>query len=179
MYRYERPQSGRNREFTQWGFEMFGSDSVEADDIFQEAMTRAYLASPSFFERARPGAWLLRICYNCFIDHIRSSKHHDTYGLEMAENVPDKRTADESFRFEAIWQAVCNLPEKERSCILLFYKEDLSIKDISSIMGACAYSSLMVSFFCFLNMLNSFISLPFSIPRTCSCFCSNRACNWS
>lgn len=110
-------------------------DSVEADDIFQEAMTRAYLASPSFFERARPGAWLLRICYNCFIDHIRSSKHHDTYGLEMAENVPDKRTADESFRFEAIWQAVCNLPEKERSCILLFYKEDLSIKDISSIMG--------------------------------------------
>jgi RNA polymerase sigma-70 factor (ECF subfamily) len=110
-------------------------DSVAADDIFQEAMTRAYLASPSFFERARPGAWLLRICYNCFIDHIRSSKHHDTYGLEMAENVPDKRTADESFRFEAIWQAVCNLPEKERSCILLFYKEDLSIKDISSIMG--------------------------------------------
>ena len=110
-------------------------DSVEADDIFQEAMTRAYLASPSFFERARPGAWLLRICYNCFIDHIRSSKHHDTYGLEMAENVPDKRTADESFRFEEIWQAVCNLPEKERSCILLFYKEDLSIKDISSIMG--------------------------------------------
>ena len=110
-------------------------DSVEADDIFQEAMTRAYLASPSFFERARPGAWLLRICYNCFIDLIRSSKHHDTYGLEMAENVPDKRTADESFRFEAIWQAVCNLPEKERSCILLFYKEDLSIKDISSIMG--------------------------------------------
>lgn len=110
-------------------------DSAEADDIFQEAMTRAYLASPSFFERARPGAWLLRICYNCFIDHIRSSNHHDTYGLEMAENVPDKRTADESFRFEAIWQAVCNLPEKERSCILLFYKEDLSIKDISSIMG--------------------------------------------
>ena len=53
----------------------------------------------------------------------------------MAENVPDKRTTDESFRFEAIWQAVCNLPEKERSCILLFYKEDLSIKDISSIMG--------------------------------------------
>ena len=25
MYRYERPQSGRLREFTQWGFECFGS----------------------------------------------------------------------------------------------------------------------------------------------------------
>lgn len=31
MYRYERPQSGRNREFTQWGIECFGSDDVMSD----------------------------------------------------------------------------------------------------------------------------------------------------
>ena len=31
MYRYERPQSGRNREFTQWGFECFGSNDVTSD----------------------------------------------------------------------------------------------------------------------------------------------------
>lgn len=31
MYRYERPQTGRNREFTQWGFECFGSDDVMSD----------------------------------------------------------------------------------------------------------------------------------------------------
>ncbi len=31
MYRYERPQSGRNREFSQWGIELFGSDSELAD----------------------------------------------------------------------------------------------------------------------------------------------------
>lgn len=31
MYRYERPQTGRNREFTQWGFECFGSDDVLSD----------------------------------------------------------------------------------------------------------------------------------------------------
>lgn len=31
MYRYERPQSGRNREFTQWGIELFGSDDIMAD----------------------------------------------------------------------------------------------------------------------------------------------------
>ena len=41
MYRYERPQSGRNREFTQWGFEMFGSDTVEAD---AEVISLAYNA---------------------------------------------------------------------------------------------------------------------------------------
>ena len=31
MYRYERPQSGRNREFTQFGVEFIGSDDVLAD----------------------------------------------------------------------------------------------------------------------------------------------------
>lgn len=31
MYRYERPQSGRNREFTQFGIEFIGSDDVMAD----------------------------------------------------------------------------------------------------------------------------------------------------
>ncbi len=41
MYRYERPQSGRNREFTQWGFECFGSDDVLAD---AEAISLAYNA---------------------------------------------------------------------------------------------------------------------------------------
>ncbi|MCR5223611.1 MAG: histidine--tRNA ligase [Bacilli bacterium] len=41
MYRYERPQSGRNREFTQWGFEVFGTDTAEAD---AEVISLAYNA---------------------------------------------------------------------------------------------------------------------------------------
>lgn len=31
MYRYERPQAGRNREFTQFGIECIGSDDVLSD----------------------------------------------------------------------------------------------------------------------------------------------------
>ena len=41
MYRYDRPQSGRMREFTQWGFECFGSDDVLAD---AEVVSLAYNA---------------------------------------------------------------------------------------------------------------------------------------
>lgn len=41
VYRYERPQSGRNREFTQWGFECFGSDDVTSD---AEVISLAYNA---------------------------------------------------------------------------------------------------------------------------------------
>lgn len=41
MYRYERPQSGRMREFTQWGFECFGSADVMSD---AEVISLAYNA---------------------------------------------------------------------------------------------------------------------------------------
>lgn len=41
MYRYERPGTGRNREFTQWGFENFGSASYMAD---AEVIAMAYNA---------------------------------------------------------------------------------------------------------------------------------------
>lgn len=41
MYRYERPQTGRNREFTQWGFECFGSNDVLSD---VECISLAYNA---------------------------------------------------------------------------------------------------------------------------------------
>ena len=41
MYRYERPQSGRRREFTQWGFELFGSNDPLSD---AEVISLAYNA---------------------------------------------------------------------------------------------------------------------------------------
>ena len=65
-------------------------NAAEADDLFQDAMTRAYLASPGFLERARPGAWLLKICYHCFIDKMRSRKV-DTLDddLEWADGLSD------------------------------------------------------------------------------------------
>ena len=42
MYRYERPQNGRNREFTQWGIEMFGSEDVLADAEIISLVYNAY-----------------------------------------------------------------------------------------------------------------------------------------
>ena len=39
MFRYERPQSGRNRQFTQFGFELIGSNDVSSD---AEVISLAY-----------------------------------------------------------------------------------------------------------------------------------------
>ena len=43
--------------------------------------------------------------------------------------------SDASFRYQQLYQALDMLSEKERVVIILFYFEDRSIKEISSILG--------------------------------------------
>ena len=44
--------------------------------------------------------------------------------------------SDASFEHEELRRALTLIPEKERTAIVLFYFEDLPIKEISTIMGA-------------------------------------------
>ena len=80
-------------------------DAALADDIAQEAMVRAYVMSDRFTGSFK--SWLFRIAYNCFIDNLR--------------RLPPP-TVD------------LNVPEKERTAIVLHYFEDLPVKEIASIM---------------------------------------------
>ena len=49
-------------------------DSALADDIAQDALVRAYVASGSFLGLAKFSTWLFRIAYNCYIDHCRKAR---------------------------------------------------------------------------------------------------------
>ena len=43
-------------------------DRMEAEDIAQEAMVKAYIAMERFVERAKFATWLFKIAYNTFLD---------------------------------------------------------------------------------------------------------------
>ena len=109
-------------------------DSALADDMAQEALVRAYVASGSFLGLSKFSTWLFRIAYNCYIDHCRKVKPVQT-GVEEAANLPDTCSADSAFRYQQLYQALEKLPEKEKAAIALFYFEDRSIKEISAILG--------------------------------------------
>jgi len=49
-----------------------GGDRMEAEDIAQEAMIKAYIAIDRFVDRAKFATWLFKIAYNTFLDHQRS-----------------------------------------------------------------------------------------------------------
>ena len=111
-------------------------DAAQADDIAQDALVRAYVASGSFLGLSKFSTWLYRIAYNCYIDHVRR-KTPDTVPAESPEarRIPSGDASDAAFRYQQLYQALERIPEKERAAIVLHYFEDRSIKEISAILG--------------------------------------------
>lgn len=111
-----------------------GGDAALADDIAQDALVRAYVASGSFLGLSKFSTWLFRIAYNCYIDNCRKVRHEQV-DVEAAADLASADTSDRAFRYQQLYQALDKLPEKEKAAIALFYFEDRSIKEISAIMG--------------------------------------------
>lgn len=111
-------------------------DAALSDDIAQDALVRAYVASGSFLGLSKFRTWLLRIAYNCYIDHCRRS-HPGQAPVDSpaALRIPAGEEADAAFRYQALYQALDRLSEKEKAVIVLFYFEDRSVKEIASILG--------------------------------------------
>ena len=110
-----------------------GGDAALADDIAQDALVRAYVASGSFLGLSKFSTWLFRIAYNCYIDYCRKAKPQQA-PVEEAVNLPGGDASDASFRYQQLYQALEKLPQKEKAAVALFYFEDRSIKEISAIL---------------------------------------------
>ena len=112
-----------------------GGDSQEADDIAQDALVRAYVASGSFLGLSKFRTWLFRIAYNCYIDHCRKIKPETIQpDSTQALDIPATDETDAAFKYQQLYMALDRLPEKEKASIILHYFEDRSIKEIASIL---------------------------------------------
>ena len=90
-----------------------GGDQALADDIAQDALVRAYVASGSFLGRSKFRTWLFRIAYNCYIDNFRKKTpvRVDPESYE-AQSIPSGDSADSRFRYQQLYQALERIPEK-------------------------------------------------------------------
>jgi RNA polymerase sigma-70 factor (ECF subfamily) len=112
-----------------------GGNAFEADDIAQDALIRAYVASGSFLGLSRFSTWLFRIAYNCYIDRCRKPRVETVpTDTPQALNVTSGEETDAGFKYQQLYQALDSLQEKEKAIIILHYFEDRSIKEIASIL---------------------------------------------
>lgn len=116
-----------------------GGDRMEAEDIAQEAMVKAYIVSGRFVERHKFSTWLFRIAYNTFLDHKRLARNRET-DLDEATFMADSSTADQRFEYQELYAAIDTLPLKEKTAILLFYVSGYDIKEIAKITDSTQFA---------------------------------------
>lgn len=104
-------------------------------DFVQETFLRAFVQLKKFRHRGYSYfSYLRRIANNLLIDYFRKKS---TVPLTAAENLPDDR-AEESIiqlEVEAMWQVIHRLPDADRAILILFYGDQLSLKEIAQRQG--------------------------------------------
>ena len=109
----------------------------DADDIFQEVFLIYHRKAPAFAEEERRKAWLITTTLNCakrLADSSWNKKivplHEQTSAEPLAEDFSFQNAEQ-----DAILQALRELPAHYRSVLHLFYFEDLSVAQISRMLG--------------------------------------------
>lgn len=116
----------------------------DAEDVVQEAFTRAYRQLGTFDFRAAVGTWLHKITVNCALDLIRSRqrKREDSTEEEtlMAyvehDSIPPQERAARSADIQsAVTKAMRSLTTIERTAFVLRHWEGMSIDEIGRTLG--------------------------------------------
>jgi len=114
----------------------------DAEEIAQDVFVKAYQSLANFKNEAKFSTWLYRIVYNTAISKVRKKKIElspldestiNNYSDDTSEN--QFLLSDDPDRFELLQKALQSLPEDENVIVSLFYQNDSSIEDISSVTG--------------------------------------------
>jgi RNA polymerase sigma-70 factor (ECF subfamily) len=115
-------------------------DHQQAEDLAQEAMSRAHRHWPKVSGYDRPGAWLRRVTINLALSRRRRFQRELTMLKRTAATLGPPHEEPLPGSDDEVWQAVRTLPPKQRAAIALFYQEDLSTADIADALG-CTVST--------------------------------------
>ena len=100
----------------------------DADDIFQEVFLRYVKKHPAFTSEEHRKAWLLRVTVNCSNKFWNSFWQKKVQGLEKDPEFLEEEHLQ-------LYDQLAKLPPKYREVIHLFYYEELSLEEISQILG--------------------------------------------
>lgn len=114
-------------------------DEAMAQDATQEIFTKIFLNLSKFGEKAKFSTWVYSITYNYCIDYLRRKKKQTSIfsdemekAPEVVDEVPDEELI--SMEINQLKSVLDNLPIGDRAVLLMKYQDDMSIKEIASIL---------------------------------------------
>lgn len=106
-----------------------------AQDILSDAFVKAYLSLPDDVPSFQ--YWLLRVCKNLWLDHLRRQKY--VTSSEPLEQLVDPVTPEAAYiqdeEREALWQAIRSLPPPDCELVTLHYFSALPLTQIAPLLG--------------------------------------------
>ena len=108
----------------------------DAQDICQDIFLTLLEETRTFDTPDHERAFILRCAINACKDILKSSRFRRTAPLEEAERVAAPAPGEE----HQVWQAVAELPAKERILVYLFYCEGYSLEEAARMCG-CSYAA--------------------------------------
>ena len=118
-------------------------DRSGAEEVTQDAFVRAFVHLQTYDERRPFYSWLatiaVRLAQNWLTRQTRISRREGSQlrpDFDTASATVDPLSeliADESDR--RLWQTVARLPYGERTTVILYYRQDMTVRDIARAMG--------------------------------------------
>ena len=130
-------------------------DATEAEDVAQMVFVQVYKSAHRYKVSSKFSTWLFTIARNLSLNEIRRRSRHPAESLDAShpdqEDQPqrqyeDKREASAPQRLlqgeleDKIEEAVLELPENQRTAIILCRQDELSYEDIAEVLG-CSLSA--------------------------------------
>ena len=110
-----------------------------AEEVAQDVFIKCYRSLSTYNGKAQFSTWLYRITYNACLDALKSRKRHASEELDQAVNLQDEEvlpheSLEISDRKEIVKKAIDQLPKEDRVIVMLFYFEEMSLKEIAKVM---------------------------------------------
>ena len=130
-------------------------DATEAEDLAQNVFLQVYKSAHRYRVSAKFSTWLFTIARNLCLNEIRRRSRHPAESLDAPhpENAEQPRHQFEDTRNllppeqllhgeleRKIEQALAELPENQRTAVLLCRQEELSYEEIAEVLG-CSLSA--------------------------------------
>jgi RNA polymerase sigma-70 factor (ECF subfamily) len=112
-------------------------NAADAEDVAQEAMLRVWTHAPRWQPLAAFRTWLTRVVVNLCLDRKR---RRPWVNLEAAGEIVDPapgatEVAELGERERALTAAIAELPERQRTAIVLTYSEGMSNAQVAEVLG--------------------------------------------
>ena len=109
----------------------------DAEDVAQDAYTRAYGRFRSLRDRDRFRAWLVRVTWRLALDHLRTQGRRTAREQVLADSETQPTAADllvAQERATSLWQAIDTLPEKLRLVVVLAAIEEHDLAHVAALL---------------------------------------------